>query len=83
VVVHAFNPSTQEAEADRFLSSRPAWSTKVSSRTARAIQRNPVSKNQKPKNKQTNKPKMEQRQRKWPTNDWPNFRTIPWAKNNP
>jgi hypothetical protein len=42
-VVHAFNPSTWEAETGRFLSSRPAWSTKVSSRTARAIQRNPVS----------------------------------------
>jgi hypothetical protein len=28
VVVHAFNPSTWEAEAGRFLSSRPAWSTK-------------------------------------------------------
>jgi hypothetical protein len=27
-VVHAFNPSTREAEADRFLSWRPAWSTK-------------------------------------------------------
>jgi hypothetical protein len=27
VVVHAFNPSTREAEAGRFLSSRPAWST--------------------------------------------------------
>ena len=25
---HAFNLSTQESEADRFLSSRPAWSTK-------------------------------------------------------
>jgi hypothetical protein len=24
---HAFNPSTLEAEAGRFLSSRPAWST--------------------------------------------------------
>jgi hypothetical protein len=30
VVAHAFNPSTWEAEAEagRFLSSRPAWSTK-------------------------------------------------------
>jgi hypothetical protein len=27
VVVNAFNPSTQEAEAGGFLSSRPAWST--------------------------------------------------------
>jgi hypothetical protein len=27
VVMHAFNPSTREAEAGRFLSSRPAWST--------------------------------------------------------
>jgi hypothetical protein len=41
VVVHAFNPSTQEAEAGGFLSSR----------TARAIQRNLVSKNQKKKKK--------------------------------
>ena len=28
VVAHTFNPSIQEAEAGRFLSSRPAWSTK-------------------------------------------------------
>jgi hypothetical protein len=28
VVTHTFNPSTREAEAGRFLSSRPAWSTK-------------------------------------------------------
>jgi hypothetical protein len=28
VVTHAFNLSTWEAEAGRFLSSRPAWSTK-------------------------------------------------------
>jgi hypothetical protein len=27
-VAHAFNPSTREAEAGRFLSSKPAWSTK-------------------------------------------------------
>jgi hypothetical protein len=28
VVAHAFNPSTQEAEAGGFLSSRPDWSTR-------------------------------------------------------
>jgi hypothetical protein len=27
MVAHAFHPSTQEAEAGGFLSSRPAWST--------------------------------------------------------
>jgi hypothetical protein len=27
VVAHTFNPSTPEAEAGRFLSLRPAWST--------------------------------------------------------
>jgi hypothetical protein len=27
VVAHTFDPSTWEAEAGRFLSSRPAWST--------------------------------------------------------
>jgi hypothetical protein len=49
LVAHAFNPSTREAEAGGFLSLRPAWSTELSSRTARATQRNPVSKNQKKK----------------------------------
>jgi hypothetical protein len=28
VIAHTFNPSTWEAEAGGFLSSRPAWSTK-------------------------------------------------------
>jgi hypothetical protein len=46
VVVHVFNPSTWEAEAGGFLSSRPACLVyRVSSRTARATQKNPVSKN--------------------------------------
>ena len=52
VVAHAFNPSTWEVEAGRFLSSRPAWSNRVSSRTARATQRNPVSKKKTKKTKQ-------------------------------
>jgi hypothetical protein len=46
VVAHAFSPSTQEAEAGGFLSSR----------TARATQRNPVSKNLK-----TNKQQQQNR----------------------
>ena len=50
MVAHTFNPSTWEAEAGEFLSLRPAWS-RVSSRTARATQRNLVSENQKPKQK--------------------------------
>ena len=37
MVAHAFNPSTREAEAGGFLSSRTAWAT----------QRNPVSKTRK------------------------------------
>jgi hypothetical protein len=49
VVEHAFNPSTREAEAGRFLSSEANLVYKVSSRTARAIQRNPVSKPSPPK----------------------------------
>jgi hypothetical protein len=60
VVAHAFNPSTWEAEAGEFLSSRPTWS-RVSSRTARAIWRNPVSKN---KNKNINKNKQTHKQNK-------------------
>jgi hypothetical protein len=42
-MAHAFNPNTREAEASLVY--------KVSSRTARATQRNPVSKNQKKKKK--------------------------------
>jgi hypothetical protein len=44
-VVHAFNSSTQEAEGQAQIpkSSRPSWLVyRVSSRTARATQRNPV-----------------------------------------
>jgi hypothetical protein len=44
MVAHTFNPSTREAEASLVY--------KVSSRTARAIQRNPVSKNKQKKETQ-------------------------------
>jgi hypothetical protein len=58
MVVHTFNPSTREAEAEAGeFEFQASLVYKVSSRTARAIQRNPVSeKNQKQTNKQkTNK----------------------------
>jgi hypothetical protein len=54
-VAHTFNPSTWEAEAGGFLSSR----------TAKATQRNPVSKNKKTKNKkQTKKQKAKSKKQK-------------------
>jgi hypothetical protein len=53
VVAHAFNPSTREAEAGEFLSSRPAWSTAC------------LEKKTKTKPKQTNKKtKQKQKQNK-------------------
>jgi hypothetical protein len=45
VVVHVFKSQHSEAEAGEFLSSKASLVYRVSSRTARAIQRNPVSKN--------------------------------------
>jgi hypothetical protein len=66
MVVHTFNPSTQEAGAGKSLSSRPAWSTKVSSRTARATQRKPVSEKNKKKTKnkkQKNKTKQKNKKK--------------------
>jgi hypothetical protein len=56
VVVHTFNPRTWEAEAGRFLSSRPAWSTKwVPGQPG--LHRETLSQN-KQTNKQTNKQKQ-------------------------
>jgi hypothetical protein len=48
VVAHAFNPSTWEAEISVF---KASLVYKVSSSTAKATQRNPVSKNQENKTK--------------------------------
>ena len=48
MVAHAFNPSTREAEAGRFFEFEASLVYKVSSSTAKAIQRNTVSKNENP-----------------------------------
>jgi hypothetical protein len=58
MVAHAFNPSTWEAKAGEFLNFEASLVYRVSSRTVRGIQRNPVSKKQ--KTKQTNKKKRHQ-----------------------
>jgi hypothetical protein len=63
IMVHAFNPSTSEAEAGEFLSLRPAWS-RVSSRTARATQRNPVSKTRKKRKKRSKRRRRRRKKRK-------------------
>jgi hypothetical protein len=57
VVAHTFNPSTREAEAGRISEFEASLVYRVSSRTARATQRNPVL-------KQTNKQKKKKKKRK-------------------
>jgi hypothetical protein len=49
MVAHAFNPSTQGGRDRRISEFEASLVYKVSARTARATQRNPVSKNQKKK----------------------------------
>jgi hypothetical protein len=56
VVVHAFNPSTWEAEAGGFLSLRPAWFTKWVPGQPGLYRENPVSKNQKKRKKKKSWP---------------------------
>jgi hypothetical protein len=51
VVAHSFNPSIWEAEASGFSEFKANPVYRVSSRTARATQRNPVSKKKKKKKK--------------------------------
>jgi hypothetical protein len=53
MVAHAFNPSTRDGRGRRISEFEASLVYKVSSRTARAIQRNPVSKKQKKKKSQT------------------------------
>jgi hypothetical protein len=64
VVVHAFNPSTWEAEAGGFLSSRPAWTTDLQSefQDSQGYTKKPCLKKQKQKqkNKKTKKKKKKE-----------------------
>ena len=64
IVVHAFNRSTWEAEADGSLSSEASLVYRTSFRTARATQRNPVSNKNKNKNKNKTKQKQKQTNKK-------------------
>ena len=59
MMVHACNPSTWEAEAGGFLSSRPAWTTEWVPGQPRLHRETLSQKNKKTKNKQTNKNKKQ------------------------
>jgi hypothetical protein len=63
VVVHAFKPSTREAEAGRSLSSRPAWFMEEVPGQPGLQQRNPVLKNQNQPNKQCPQAKIKQNEK--------------------
>jgi hypothetical protein len=60
VVAHAFNPSNLGGRGRRISEFEASLVYKVSSRTARAIQRNPVSKNQKKKKKKEKEKKKKE-----------------------
>jgi hypothetical protein len=61
MVAHAFNPSTPEAEAGRFLSSRPAWSTKWVPGQPELHRETLSRKTNKQTNKQTNKKQLKKK----------------------
>jgi hypothetical protein len=57
VVAHAFNSSTWEAEAGRFLSSRPAWSIQSEFQDSHSYTEKPyLEKQNQPTNQPTNQP---------------------------
>jgi hypothetical protein len=67
VVAHAFNPSTWEAEAGGFLSSRPAWSTErvpghpgLHRETLSRKKQNKTKQNKTKQNKKNNQPTKNQ-----------------------
>ena len=57
-MVHAFDPSIWEAEAGALLEFEASLVYRVSSRTAKATQRNPVSKKKSKTNKTKKKPRL-------------------------
>jgi hypothetical protein len=61
---HAFNPSTQEAEAGRFMSSEASLVYRVSSRTARATEKPCLEKQYKTKQNKTKQNKTKQNKTK-------------------
>ena len=63
-MTHDFSPSTQEAEGKQISEFKASLSYKLSSKTARATQRNCLKKKQKRKNKQKKKDKTNQQQQK-------------------
>ena len=67
MVAHAFNPSTGEAETGRFLSSRPAWSTKRVPGQPE-LYRETLSQKTKKKAKNKNKSQKNNNNKKNPTN---------------
>jgi hypothetical protein len=61
VVAHAFNPSTWEAEAGRFLSQMPAWSTECVPGQPGSYRETLSQKKKKQKNKKTKTNKKNQK----------------------
>jgi hypothetical protein len=63
VVAHAFSPSTREAEAGGFLSSRPAWSTSEF-QDSQGYTEKPCLKKKKRKEKKRKEKKRKEKKRK-------------------
>jgi hypothetical protein len=68
MVTHTFNPSTQGGRGRQISEFEPSLVYKVSSRTVRAIQRNPVSKNQRGKKKEKKKRRKKEKKEDTQTN---------------
>jgi hypothetical protein len=75
VVVHAFNPSTREAEAGGISEFEASLVYRVSSRTARATQRNPVSKKRKEMKRKEKKRKGKRKRKR--KRSLPNIKSTP------